>query len=313
MSGADEGLEIGKTDAAKIAAAERRVGNLSHAAKIAAAMMPEPREWAFQGEVFDSGTYGAAECTCGHPIRYVFVIRRERDGKALDIGSTCIEETVPALIAAGAEKLAQDLQAAVEAHRKALEDAKRKVRDASNDGLVKVLLGERAALKGWVNDLKASGAYLDRALFDFQRNPEPKACSTPGRTAAALRRGLEGVYVAALLTVKPERPAPVPQDAALLNAVGQSLLERWKWYDAKAATAEGEVPEDWRKSLWRYEIALEKLFGAPEGPEEPEPQPRDEGFGELPDLPAEPAPRPSARGYLAADEDAAPIKPRGVC
>ncbi|MGH2742744.1 MAG: hypothetical protein ACRDLY_15185 [Thermoleophilaceae bacterium] len=83
------------------------------AERIRLAMAPDPADWFFTGEVVDHGEYGsAAECTCGHPVRYQFFIARADDGKRLPIGSHCIRESVPFLIAAGAEGLARELEQA---------------------------------------------------------------------------------------------------------------------------------------------------------------------------------------------------------
>lgn len=87
----------------------RRVS--SAAERIRLAMAPDPAEWFFTGDVVDHGEYGSAECTCGHPVRYQFLIARA-DGKRLPIGSHCIRESVPFLIAAGAQGLARELELA---------------------------------------------------------------------------------------------------------------------------------------------------------------------------------------------------------
>jgi hypothetical protein len=82
----------------------------SAAERIRLAMAPDPADWFFTGQVVDHGEYGTAECTCGHPVRYQFFIARARDGKRLPIGSHCIRESVPFLIAAGAKGLARELE-----------------------------------------------------------------------------------------------------------------------------------------------------------------------------------------------------------
>lgn len=83
----------------------------SAAERIRLAMAPDPADWFFAGQVVDNGEYGSAVCTCGHPVRYQFFIARA-DGKRLPIGSHCIRESVPFLIAAGAEGLARELEQA---------------------------------------------------------------------------------------------------------------------------------------------------------------------------------------------------------
>lgn len=81
----------------------------SAAERIRLAMAPDPAEWFFTGQVVDNGEYGSAVCTCGHPVR-----RLRRRWKAVPIGRHCIRESVPFLIAAGAEGLARELEQAAQ-------------------------------------------------------------------------------------------------------------------------------------------------------------------------------------------------------
>jgi hypothetical protein len=97
----------------------------SAAERIRLAMAPDPAEWFFTGQVVDHGEYGSAECTCGHPVRYQFFIARASDGKRLPIGSHCIRESVPFLIAAGAKGLARELEQAARRVEREQEAARR--------------------------------------------------------------------------------------------------------------------------------------------------------------------------------------------
>ena len=106
-----------------------RLANLEHLKRIADAMYPDPREWAYTGQVIDAGA-PCEKCACGHPIRYIFVIERKRDGKALPIGSTCITSTVPHLLANGAVNLATALRQALSDHEQALADIAKSERAA---------------------------------------------------------------------------------------------------------------------------------------------------------------------------------------
>lgn len=97
----------------------------SAARRIRSAMAPDPAAWSFTGEVCDYREYDAAKCTCGHAVRYLFFIVRDADGKRLGIGSTCIQESVPFLMADGAVQLAHDLRQAERDRRasRSLEEA----------------------------------------------------------------------------------------------------------------------------------------------------------------------------------------------
>lgn len=48
----------------------------------------DPSKWTFEGEIIDMGA-PTANCTCDHPIRYVFVIHGP-DGATAPVGSECI-------------------------------------------------------------------------------------------------------------------------------------------------------------------------------------------------------------------------------
>jgi hypothetical protein len=205
--------------------AEAAVNDALHAKKIGDAMMPDPREWTFEGEVADAGNLGA-RCTCGHPIRYVFTIRRDRDGATLPIGSVCIESTVPVLMAIGAQGLASRLEAALAAHRKALEDAKKAVRDAKANVEVQALMAELAKIKEWAVATKARGGYLPRAVWELATGrTKIKAATTPGRTAAGLRTKLTTLYLDMIESAaKYDRlPALMPQDSKVITKVAQAI------------------------------------------------------------------------------------------
>ena len=111
-----------------------------HFRRLIHALAPDPREWEFTGEVVDAGSGATAglnppTCACGHPIRYIFLIHRPRDGSQTQVGSTCIghfSQVAPELgqeLEAAAEKLRQELaekeKAAREAERQVAVDAAR--------------------------------------------------------------------------------------------------------------------------------------------------------------------------------------------
>jgi hypothetical protein len=207
----------------KINQAERKVDNLAHLERLATAMAPDPTRWEYRGEVLDGG--GGLEqvhCTCGHPIRWIFPIYDRDSGRSLPIGSTCIAASVPYLIHSGAQGLADALQAALQRHQEALAEAARQVRDAVNNEVVASLLATREALFTWAKGEREVGTYLPRGLWTdaVYRNRQAAACSTPGRTAASLRKRLENYYVDSFRVVRqPQGKMPLPKDAVLRGKI----------------------------------------------------------------------------------------------
>ena len=175
-----------------------KIDNIQHALKIAAAMAPDPREWAYNGKCYEADGIIPERCACGHPIRQVFVIDRERDGATLNIGCVCIDSTVPHIIASGNQGLAEALQKAkadLEAQIKARAKEKR---DAEASVEVQGLAEEYETLRQWVRDLKQDMAqnkeYVPGSIYGGIKGL-PKAASTPGRTAASIRTRYESVWL----------------------------------------------------------------------------------------------------------------------
>lgn len=164
------------------------VTDLEHAAKIASAMCPDPKEWAYNGKSYEVEGFILEKCACGHPIRQVFVIERERDGKTLNIGSTCIEVTVPVLIENGAEVLASRLLQAKENLEKEIAIRKKQKRDAEASHEVQILTEEYDALRQYVKDQRESlGRGFNPYYIYHGVTTTIKAMTTPGRTAASIR------------------------------------------------------------------------------------------------------------------------------
>lgn len=180
---------ITKTESENMNKKETRIENLLHIQKIAAAM-EDPTKWAYNGDMTDSGPGGKSACTCGHPIRYIFWIEREEDGKRLPIGSSCIKTTVPYLIEMGADNLADKLNTAIEEfqeyYNKLLcETAKRK-RDHDNNEKLNSITKDLDILVEFVKTERKSyqnshdGYYVPYPLYrPFQM---PKPCAKMGFT-----------------------------------------------------------------------------------------------------------------------------------
>lgn len=171
----------------------------SAAERIRLAMAPDPADWFFTGEVEDHGEYGSAECTCGHAVRYQFFIARASDGKRLPIGSHCIRESVPFLIAAGAEGLARELeQAARRVERD--QNAARRVAAARRELLQ--LRRDFKLLREWCwarrRDWQARHGQEDWMPAVLYRPPKLPDAANEDEAAKAIRRGYCSSWLAAV-------------------------------------------------------------------------------------------------------------------
>lgn len=213
----------------------QEIEGLEHSQRIAAAMAPDPTEWAYHGEVIDSGPGGGARCTCGHPIRYIFLIERERDGKKLPIGSVCIDSTVPFLISSGADGLADRLSEARQKLEEDLKEEKRRAREQAAEVEVQELLGFWEVMKEWRLAAWQAGRAGARPYLVgriYKGLGKPTACSTAGRTAASLTVKLATAYADALHTLRadgnhrfplPELPEPPERVAEKLEKSGVDI------------------------------------------------------------------------------------------
>jgi len=119
--------------------------NTAHLTRLATAMAPDTTEWEFEGEIIDDEEMGS-RCACGHPIRYVFVIRRKRDGATLNIGSTCIIQSVPFLTQHGAADLARGLQHANDELKKSIRERQKELKAQKAGAEIDGLLAHSGAL-----------------------------------------------------------------------------------------------------------------------------------------------------------------------
>lgn len=127
---------------------QQQIADLEHAARIWQRMLPDPREWTVNPEVGE-GDPATTRCTCGHPIRVVFSITRQRDGATLLIGSTCIDTVVPGLIRLGADQLAAALAAVKERRAQELRDRAAEAKAAQNDEVFAACEATRVAVWAW--------------------------------------------------------------------------------------------------------------------------------------------------------------------
>lgn len=195
----------------------RPLDRLQHVARLAAALAPDPTEWAYSGEVYDAGPAvngRLVKCACGHSIRWVFVLVRARDGAKVNVGSVCIESTVPYLISQGAGSLAGSLQSAHEAWAAEIREAERRARVAADSHRVQALAEFRSKLVMWieeVSELHHRGGYrcgLPSCAYEGIKQTSP--ASTPGRTAQAMATALSRVAIDILDWLRIERPTWAP-------------------------------------------------------------------------------------------------------
>ena len=166
-----------------------RVRNLQHVQRVADAMYPNPTEWEFTGQVVD-GKGGNAHCSCGHPIRYIFVIERKRDGQALPIGSTCITSTVPYLQAHGAANLATALEQALADHLKALAEMEKAQRAAEQDAVCQLACREWESVRDHAREIvlpmKQRGLWIPRGIWYLWYCGKVHVCPTYSRVSSRI-------------------------------------------------------------------------------------------------------------------------------
>ncbi len=191
------------------------------AQRIRLVMAPDPAEWSFTGEVVDCEEYGNAQCTCGHPVHYLFFIARATDRKPLPIGSHCIRESVPFLMAAGAKELARNLeQAARRVERD--QNAARRVAVAQRE--LPELRRDARLLKEWCWTRRREWTKRhgkDRWMPQILYRP-PKLAPPAERadeSAASIRRRYTSDWLAAVTcAVEADLPLPpLPRNRRLLT------------------------------------------------------------------------------------------------
>lgn len=242
----EEFFDTSSADRGAEEAADARARTIDHLWKFQAAMAPDPREWEFEPPVGDAGPGSREKCVCGHPIRNLYMIVRARDGKKIQVGSVCVESTVPYLQAHGAVDLAASLARALEQQQKLVLEMGRKKRAAAGDSAVAALTHDWQTLQAWLNATwkheedkdrqwryGSSGYYASSraqvpdwlyALRGF-RNARPKALTTPGRTATSMRNALRTTYVVALGMPGVSHSVPMPTETKLREALREHLAK----------------------------------------------------------------------------------------
>lgn len=161
-----------------------------HLLRLAAELLPDPRAFKYHDERIDFGDDKTEQCACGARIRYAFPIVRDEDGKTVNIGSTCIVKSVPFLTNSGADVLAADLLAAYDRHVAAIAEAERNARNAKNETVVEVLTSDFDAAEAWVATKREELGitWLHVQSDKVPSLARPQVASTPGRTAASMRK-----------------------------------------------------------------------------------------------------------------------------
>lgn len=151
---------------------------LSQMQRLINGLAPDPREWVYQGYCNDLGA-PVGYCACGHPIRFEFVLKRERDGASAVVGSVCIDHY--ALISPSAaewmradlermlEKIKADKREAERARVQLEVDAALKDYSVELDKLVALADAHRAAKPNVWNKLPLE---LWRAVEGYNRFPQ---------------------------------------------------------------------------------------------------------------------------------------------
>ena len=140
------------------------------------------------------------------------------------------------------------------AHKEALEEAKRRERDAAADVQVQALTAEWEQLtEAWYLPACKVDHWTKRAVQRWW--DEPTACTTPGRTVSSIRRLLVKLYVKAVRErgYRFDRGLPIvplPQDAKVREGVVKALQ----------AMAEGSN-KDWDHTPCEAQNYLGRLAG----------------------------------------------------
>lgn len=135
----------------------------AHAAALIA-KLGNPAEWTFTGVVADAGG-DAAQCACGHNIRWCFIITHPAKGRA-QVGSTCIDHIAEITPELGARLVARREEIAAEiAATKA--KAARAAKDAENAALWEKYAAQRDALRAKHKANRAAGYRSSSELWYF--------------------------------------------------------------------------------------------------------------------------------------------------
>jgi hypothetical protein len=180
------------------------------------------------------------------------------------VGSTCIESTVPWLLAHGADDVARRLEGALEAHQRALAEAKRRERDAAQSVQVQEMLVDWEALYAWrrtaVESCRTRRAHVPAWIY--QSFGKPKACSTPGRTAASLAQKYASAWLSshraheeASYLARPPAPRAERLRGALSKELEREIMraERRRTWNIEG---ERERAED---ALRRFQTLLDEI------------------------------------------------------
>ncbi len=133
------------------------------------ARLGDARQWEYDGVVLDGGKGSRAECVCGHPIRWIFVIQKiGNPSQTANVGSECINhfaEYNPDLyqrLLAGQVDLAERIKAEKKALREAAEAA-------ANSEAGIAWAQARALGKAVVAAVRETRNWVDSETYELQR------------------------------------------------------------------------------------------------------------------------------------------------
>jgi len=183
------GRSVGNTSINKIERKLEKLSSQQHYIGNLIAALGNPSEWVFTGEVGDAGKNSRSNCACGHPIRYIYYIKRPRDGALSQVGSTCIDhfqEINPEMYAAlkeAQEKLEGDLAEKKGKAREARQQAEIERLDNEFNQRKKAMLAlfEKSRSYGqyfvpnwlrWLFNYRNRKNYLHAGVPDYERNAD---------------------------------------------------------------------------------------------------------------------------------------------
>lgn len=124
-----------------------------------------PSEWEYKGEMVDHDK-NRTKCSCGHPIRYEFILHHA-NGRTAPIGSTCVDH-----YAVIRPEDAAAMQETLKKHMEKLAASKKEAKKLLQDAEIQDLVEEAGALKKeiWAMFASWGEGYLEYSKWNLKRS-----------------------------------------------------------------------------------------------------------------------------------------------
>jgi hypothetical protein len=144
---------------------EHKAARVDYLERLVRALDGDPSQWEYRGDCYDNG-HGGGFCSCGHPIRFEFIVHKGDKKKVL--GSSCIE-TYASINPAILEQYQADLARLLKAIADAKKAARERAQEAENGRLHEVWLVWEAKVEAEKNRLltkRARERWLNGTDYD---------------------------------------------------------------------------------------------------------------------------------------------------